>query len=89
MLPAYRGYPTQSHLRTCGTWKPRQNLGLATTQHEYVIRKDDKCFGGSRMSQEAKAVSRKATGIHNRTDREIPRFEKIADVGQVICPRTM
>jgi hypothetical protein len=28
---------------------------------------------GSRMPQEAKAASRKATGSHNRADREIPK----------------
>ncbi len=56
---------------------------------KYVIRKDNKYSSGNRMSQEAKAVSRKAMGIHNQVDREIPRSERIADVGQVICPRTM
>ena len=42
---------------------------------KYVICKDDKCSSGNRMSQEANAVGRKATGIHNWTDRVIPKLK--------------
>ena len=42
---------------------------------KYVICKDDKCSSGNRMSQEANAVGRKATGIHNWTDKVMPKLK--------------
>ena len=43
---------------------------------------------GKGMIQEAKAASRKATGIHNRVDRALWPGRKVADVDQVNHPET-
>ena len=61
--------------------RSRRNLSKPTVRTAEFL-------SGNRMLQEAKASSRKATGIHNRLDREYPT-RKGADVEQEALPTEM
>jgi hypothetical protein len=55
-------------------------------KHQQVDSNESRIPQQDRIPQEANAVSRKTTGIHNWTDRKIPS-RKAADVGKVDHPK--
>ncbi len=70
--PGAEKAPTPIASQWCGTWKPC--WGLVARSGAYPAGQSANRKGGTsppqdKMLQEAKAVSRKAAGSHNRTDR--------------------
>ena len=66
--PAYRGHLTQS---IDILYVERDNPNEVSVMSKLTARKAES-LSGCRMSQEANAGSRKATGIHNWPDRVMP-----------------
>lgn len=66
--PQYRRHPPRLHLTRAERGNPHEVLGVVDTLSKLTAREAE-LLSGNRKDQEAKAASRKATGIHNWADR--------------------
>ncbi len=73
-LPQQRRHPPQSYLTHAKRSNPNEVWREVDTSSRSTVKKAE-LLSGNRKDQEAKAASRKATGIHNWADRAIPTLK--------------